>query len=75
MNSTIIDSDKTSYPSNRNYEYLCLILLILPIIYLIRYFKIQKQHKCKVKILKSIHKNSSSTDNSIEIEETNKATP
>jgi len=75
MNSTIIDSDNTSYPFNRNYEYLCFVLLILPIIYLIRYFKLQKQHQYKVKILKAMHKNSTSTDNSIEIDETNKATP
>ena len=74
MKSTIIDSDKTSYPFNRNYAYLCFVLLILPVIYLIRYFKLQKQRQHKLKLLKAIDKNSFSTDNSIEIDET-KATP
>ena len=53
---------------NSNYGYLVLTLLIIPIIYLIRYFKLRKQNQYKVKILSAINRNSAAMNDTIEID-------
>ena len=43
-------------------------LLIVPIMYLIRYFKLRKQHQYKDKILNAVNRNSASVNNTIEVD-------
>ncbi len=67
MNVTVEYSDR-SRNINNNYGYLVLTLLIMPVIYLIRYFKLRKQHQYKVKILSAVNRNSDAMNNVIEID-------
>ena len=67
MNSSI-ESAGNSRHINHHYGYLVLTLLIVPIMYLIRYLKLRKQHQYKEKILNAVNRNSASVNNTIEVD-------